>query len=218
MKRRLVTVSIAVGLVLSACTVGGGESGATIATSTSAPATSTSVPWVQGAATKAWNTFVKSFDVVDVSQVSKGECGLRAMLITEGSLTFYWWDGLRWNDDSSQLNGGKGHMPTKVYSYDFTNDGVLDFFVTYDDQRASGGPTYGALFGYPWSGEDHCRWSWMDIDNGANLVHTINRPEVNQRNGELMAEGYASSRWKSFGAYEYQPSSNSFVFREVRKK
>ena len=218
MARRLAPLLIAVGTVLSACSVGSGNAGITVVTTTQPIATSTSVPWAAGAATKAWNTFVKSFDSIDVSQVSKGECGVRAMLITEGSLTFYWWDGVRWNDDSTQLAGGKGVMPTKVYSFDFTNDGVLDYFVAYEDDKAKGGPTYGAFFGYPWSGDDYCHWGWMDIDNGTTLTRTINRPEVNQRNGEVFAEGYTSRRWKSFGVYEYQPSSNSFVFREVRKK
>ena len=217
MSRRLASNFAACCVLLSACNMGNASSDGTVATTTSVVATSTTVPWVTGAATKAWTQFVKSFDVVDVSSVSKGECGLRAMLITEGSLTFYWWDGVRWNDDSAQLLGGKGQMPSKVYSHDFTNDGVLDYFVTYDDDREKGGPTYGAFFGYPWSGDDYCQWGWMDIDNGTTLTRTINRPEVNQRNGEVFAEGYTSRRWKSFGVYEYQPSSNSFVFREVRK-
>ena len=218
MNRRLAILLIACGVSVSACSFGSGSATTTVPATTEPPATSTSVPWAVGAATKAWKSFVKSFDVVDVSQVSKGECGVRAMLITEGSLTFYWWDGIRWNDDSSQLAGGKGVMPVKVYSYDFTNDGALDYFVTYEDDKAKGGPTYGGFFAYPWSGDEHCQWRWMDIDNGTTLTRTINRPEVNQRNGEVFAEGYTSRRWKSFGVYEYQPSSNSFVFREVRKK
>jgi hypothetical protein len=163
----------------------------------------------------AWNTYVESFEVIDVSEVSNGECGARAMMITEGSLTFYWWDGVRWNDDSPQLIGGKGALPLKVHTHDFTNDGVLDFFVIYEEKKD--GPTYGAFFGYPWSGSV-CEWRWMDIDNGTRLTQRIDRPEVNQRNGEVFAEGYSSRNWKSFGVYEYQPSSNSFVFREVRKK
>ncbi len=218
MTRRSLSAIFAIGLVLSSCGLELGSSDPTIATTTSVAATSTTVPFVAGAASKAWKEFVKSFDVVDVSEISKGECGVRAMLITEGSLTFYWWDGIRWNDDSAQLLGGKGQMPAKVYSHDFTNDGVVDYFVTYEDDRAKGDPTYGAFFGYPWSGVDYCKWGWMDIDNGTTLTRTINRPDVNQRNGEVFAEGYTSRNWKSSGVYEYQPSSNSFVFREVRKK
>ena len=191
------------------------NSATTVPTSIAPIATSTSVPWVAGAAVKAWNAYVQSFDVVDVSEVSKGDCGVRAMLVTEGSLTFYWWDGIRWNDDSSQLLGGKGAMPVKVYSHDFTNDGVTDYFVSYEEKKD--GATYGAYFAYPWSGSE-CDWRWMDIDNGTRLTQRIDRPEVNQRNGEVFAEGYTSRNWKSYGVYEYQPSSNSFVFREVRKK
>ncbi len=218
MTRRSLSAALAIGFILSSCGLGSGSSDTTVATTTSVAATSTTVPFIAGAASKAWTEFVKSFDVVDVSQVSKGECGVRAMLITEGSLTFYWWDGVRWNDDSTQLAGGKGTMPVKVYSHDFTNDGAIDYFVTYEDEKAKGGPTYGGFFAYPWSGDSHCQWTWMDIDNGNTLTRTINRPEVNQRNGEVFAEGYSSRRWKSYGVYEYQPSSNSFVFREVRKK
>jgi hypothetical protein len=218
MNRRCVLALTAMSLMASSCSIGPGSAATTTAPTTLPSATSTSVPWPTGAATKAWNVFVKSFDVVDVSQVSKGECGVRAMLLTEGSLTFYWWDGVRWNDDSSQLAGGKGAMPVKVYSHDFTNDGVIDYFVTYEDDKAKGGPTYGGFFAYPWSGDSHCQWRWMDIDNGTKLTQTIDRPEVNQRNGEVFADGYTSRRWKSYGVYEYQPSSNSFVFREVRKK
>lgn len=218
MNRRYLSAIFSIGVVLSSCSLQLGSSDTTLATTTSVAATSTTVPFVAGAASKAWAEFVKSFDVVDVSEISKGECGVRAMLITEGSLTLYWWDGIRWNDDSAQLLGGKGQMPAKVYSHDFTNDGVVDYFVAYEDDREKGGPTYGAFFGYPWSGVDYCKWGWMDIDNGTTLTRTINRPEVNQRNGEVFAEGYSSRNWKSYGVYEYQPSSNSFVFREVRKK
>jgi hypothetical protein len=204
-----------VALGLSSCSIGISGSGTTVATTTNPPATSTTVPSPPSAAVNAWKNYVTSFDIIDVSEVSSGECGARAMMVTEESLTFYWWDGIRWNDDSSQLIGGKGALPLKVYSHDFTNDGVIDFFVVYEEKKD--GPTYGAYFAYPWSGSV-CQWRWMDIDNGTRLTQRIDRPEVNQRNGEVFAEGYTSRNWKSFGVYEYQPSSNSFVFREVRKK
>ena len=211
--RRISTCCVVV--LLSACSLGTSGSGSAVVTTTKPPATSTTVPSIPNTAVKAWETFVESFEVIDVSEVSNGECGARAMMITEGSLTFYWWDGIRWNDDSPQLIGGKGALPLKVHTHDFTNDGVRDFFVIYEEKKD--GPTYGAFFGYPWSGSV-CEWRWMDIDNGTRLTQRIDRPEVNQRNGEVLAEGYSSRNWKSFGVYEYQPSSNSFVFREVRKK
>jgi hypothetical protein len=211
--RRISTFCVVV--LLSACSLGTSDSGSAVATTTKPPATSTTLPSTPNAAIKAWKTYVESFEVIDVSEVSNSECGARAMMITEESLTFYWWDGIRWNDDSPQIIGGKGAFPLKVHTHDFTNDGVLDFFVIYEEKKD--GPTYGAFFGYPWSGSV-CEWRWMDIDNGTRLTQRIDRPEVNQRNGEVFAEGYSSRNWKSFGVYEYQPSSNSFVFREVRKK
>jgi hypothetical protein len=215
MNLRLSFTLLAAGITLSACAVTPGDSESTVVTTTKPSPTSTTIPSTPRKAVDAWNEYVTSFEVVDVSEVSTGDCGARAMLITEGSLTFYWWDGLRWNDDSSKLLGGKGAFPIKVYSHDYTNDGITDFFVTFEEKKE--GPTYGAFFGYPWTGSD-CEWRWMDIDNGTRLTQRIDRPEVNQRNGEVFAEGYSSRNWKSFGVYEYHPSSNSFVFREVRKK
>lgn len=178
----------------------------------------TTVPWLPGAATKAWSKWVKTFDVLDVSAISKSDCGVYAMLVTEGSLTLYDWDGVQWADISTQLGGGRGRDPLKVYSHDFTNDGVLDFFVTYGDRKKSGGSTYGSYFAFPWSGENKCEWKWVDIDDGRGITKVIDSPEVDQRQGVVYANGYKSGRWKTYGVVEYLPSSNSFVFREVFKK
>jgi hypothetical protein len=212
--KRFPLVALVVPLVLGACT---SSSSSTPTTTTVAPATSTTVAWVTGAAAKAWKTFVKSYEVVDVSAISKGDCGVYAMLVTEGSLTFYWWDGMKWNDDSSKLAGGKGQQPLKVYSHDFTNDGILDYFVTYGDRKETGGSTYGAFFAHRWSGENKCQWEWVDVDNGQSLTKTVESPEVDQRKGLVFADGYANSRWKSYGRIDYLPSSGSFVFQEVFK-
>jgi hypothetical protein len=212
--KRYLPVALVLACVVSAC-----SQSTTVAptTTTTPPATSTTVPWVTGAAAKAWKTFVKSYQVVDVSAISKGDCGVYAMLVTEGSLTFYWWDGEKWNDDSSQLAGGKGQQPLKVYSHDFTNDGVVDFFVTYGDRKESGGSTYGAFFAHRWSGVNMCDWEWVDVDDGRSLTKTVESPEVDQRKGLVYADGYANSRWKSYGLVDYLPSSGSFVFQEVFK-
>jgi len=212
--KRYLPAALVLACVVSACT----QSTTTLpTTSTLPPATSTTVPWVTGAAAKAWNKFVKSYQVVDVSAISKGDCGVYAMLVTEGSLTFYWWDGAKWNDDSSQLAGGKGELPLKVYSHDFTNDGVVDYFVTYGDRQKSGGSTYGAFFAHRWSGDNMCDWQWVDVDNGRSLTKTVDSPEIDQRKGLVFADGYANSRWKSYGMFDYLPSSSSFVFQEVFK-
>lgn len=190
-----------------------------IATTTSVVSSvRTTVPWRPGAATKAWTSWLKTFDVVDVSAISKSDCGVYAMLVTQGSLTLYDWDGVQWADISGQLGGGRGRDPLKVYSHDFTNDGVLDFFVTYGDKKQRGGSTYGAYFAFPWSGENRCEWKWVDIDDGRGITKTIDSPEVDQRQGIVYANGYKSGRWKTYGVVEYLPSSNSFVFREVFKK
>ena len=175
------------------------------------------MPWKPGAAVKAWNKWVKSFEVIDVSGISKSDCGVFAMLITEGSLTFYMWNGVQWMDISTDLAGGRGRMPLKVYTHDFTNDGVLDFFVTYGDNRASGGKTYGSFFAYPWDVDKQCKWTWMDIDNGREIRKTIESPEVDQRKGVVYANGFKRG-YGTYGVIDFLPSSSSFVFKEVYAK
>ncbi len=225
MRLRAQRSSVLVALVcivgcITGCTRSPEQSEATYVGTTTSVSSSvrTTVPWRPGAATKAWTNWVRTFDVVDVSAISKSDCGVYAMLVTQGSLTLYDWDGVQWADISVQLGGSRGRDPLKVYSYDFTNDGVLDFFVTYGDKKQSGGSTYGAYFAFPWSGENRCEWKWVDIDDGRGITKTIDSPEVDQRKGIVYANGYKSGRWKSFGVIEYLPSSNSFVFREVFKK
>lgn len=212
--KRLLPIAAALVVFGSACSA---SSDVAPTTTTVPPATSTTVPWASGAAVKAWRKYVKSYHTLDVSAVSKGDCGVFAMLITEGSLTFYWWDGLKWNDDSSQLAGGKGRLPEKVYSHDFTNDGVIDFFVTYGDRKESGGSTYGAFFAHRWSGENMCDWEWVDVDDGRSLTKIVESPEIDQRKGLVYADGYENSRWKTYGVVDYLPSSGSFVFQQVFK-
>jgi hypothetical protein len=139
------------------------------------------------------------------------------MLVTEGSLTFYDWNGVQWTDISSLLMGGRGQFPLKVYSHDFTNDGVIDFFVTYGDNKSRGGATYGGFFAFPWSGVNACEWAWVDIDNGRDITKVVESPEIDQRRGVVYASGYVSSRWQSYGKLSYLPSSSSFIFQKAFK-
>jgi hypothetical protein len=221
MKRNLLGRTIAVTL-LSIAVVSCSRN-ANTATTTVAPSTTTgepsrtTVPWQPGAAVKAWNKFVKQFVTVDVSGISKSDCGVYAMLITEGSLTFYMWNGVRWMDISSDLGGGKGAMPLKVYTHDFTNDGALDFFVTYGDNRDKGGSIYGAYFAFPWSGENQCKWNWVDTDNGQSITKIVDRPDVDQRHGIVYANGFKSG-YGTYGKFDYLPSTGSFVFAQVFNK
>lgn len=215
---RVVSMGILVSFVTGCSSWDQTSSTTSTVTTNTVQSTRTTVSSPPGAATKAWTKWVESFDVIDVSAISKSDCGVFAMLVTEASLTFYDWDGVQWADISSQLDGGRGVVPLKVYSHDFTNDGVIDFFVTYGDKKASGGSTYGSYFAFSWSGTNRCEWRWVDIDDGRGSTKTIDSPEVDQRHGIVYANGYKSGRWKTYGAVEYLASSNSFVFREVFKK
>ena len=177
----------------------------------------TTVPSKPGAATQAWNEYVKSFVTIDVSEISKSECGMYAMLVTEGSLTFYDWNGVQWTDISSLLMGGRGQFPLKVYSHDFTNDGVIDFFVTYGDNKSRGGATYGGFFAFPWSGNNMCEWGWVDIDNGRDITKVVESPEIDQQRGVVYSSGYESGRWQTYGKLSYLPASSSFIFQKAFK-
>jgi hypothetical protein len=188
----------------------------TVVETTVAP--STTVPWQEGAEVDAWNEFVKSYAVLDVSEVSTGECGSRAMLITEESLTMYWWDGVRWNDDSALLQGGKGNLPQKVYTHDYTNDGVLDFFVVYADELRPRTQTFGALFAYLWGIDDVCNWGWVDINNGRNTTKTLQSPDVDVQKGKIFASGFNQRRMNIRGEYEFMPSTGALMYREITKK
>jgi hypothetical protein len=201
----------------TACSSDGVVTSAT-ETTTTVSETSSSTPRKTGNPQKAWDDYVKLFVVQDVSTVSQSDCGVFAMLVTEASLTFYEWNGERWNDISQKLGTSRGRYPLKVYSQDFTNDGVIDFFVTYEDERRRGRSTYGAFFAFPWSGENECVWGWVDIDNGRDITKIIESPEVDQRKGRVYASGYKYRRAKTYGEVKYLPASSSFVFEEVFKK
>jgi hypothetical protein len=150
---RVSSLVVAVALLLVSCSSQSSTPTTTSSTVVQGAPVRTTVPSKPGAATKAWEKYVQSFVTIDVSEISKSDCGTYAMLVTEGSLTFYDWNGVQWTDISSLLMGGRGQFPLKVYSHDFTNDGVIDFFVTYGDNKARGGSTYGGFFASP---TNHC--------------------------------------------------------------
>ena len=188
-------------------------------TTTAPPATSVPVPvtvaWNKGEANAAWKTFLEPYEVLDVSKFSRSECGLYAVLVTEGSVTFYFWDGRNWIDQTRLLGAGQGDKPTGVVSADFTNDGVIDFFVTYEPDRDLGNRDYGALLAIPWGGDYRCQWGWVDVDDGRDLTKRVVSPDVDAGRREVRGDGWDNGRWRSRGVYEYLGSSSSFVFRKT---
>lgn len=188
-----------------------------VATTTTMPPVPTTIPWEKGAPEAAWATWLTTFEVVDASEISESECGVFAMLVTEESLTFYSWDGAQWSDKSGVLGGGRGKYPLKVYSSDYTNDGVIDYFVTYRTNKNSGN-TFGGFFAIPWSGDFRCVWNWVDIDNGRDNSKVIDRPEIDQRKGKVFGAGYVKRRYSTRRELKFSPSANSFVFDDVFQK
>ncbi len=197
---------------------GGPDTSTATSVSESTVPPSTTVPWVEGAEVVAWKQFVQSYEVLDVSDVSTGECGPRAMMITEESLTMYWWDGVRWNDDSALLAGGRGQLPQKVYTHDYTNDGVLDFFVVYADEERPRTKTFGAFFAYLWGLEDICNWGWVDVNNGRTTTRVLPSPDVDVQRGKIFANGFTQRRTSARGEYQFLPSTGAFMYSELVKK
>jgi hypothetical protein len=214
-------ISVLALAVLSACSNPAASpspdsDGSTGSTTTTIPIPTT-VPWKEGAPEAAWAAWLTTFAVIDASEISESECGVFAMLVTDESLTFYSWDGVQWSDKSDVLSGGRGKYPQKVYSSDYTNDGVIDYFVTYRTRKNSG-TTYGGFFALPWSGDLRCVWNWVDIDDGRDITKVIDRPDIDQRKGRVYAAGYVNRRYSSRRQLKYSPSANSFVFDDVFQK
>ena len=208
-------------VVLTACSKSSDSQSAdsvnAAASTTTMPSVPTTVPWEKGAPEAAWAAWLTTFAVVDASEISESECGVFAMLVTEESLTFYSWDGVQWSDKSALLGGGRGKYPLKVYSSDYTNDGVIDYFVTYRTNKNSGN-TFGGFFAIPWSGDFRCVWNWVDIDNGRDNSKVIDRPEIDQRKGKVFGAGYVKRRYSTRRELKFSPSANSFVFDDVFQK
>ena len=218
LSRRLFVTAIGFLAVVSTTACSKSSQVVSVNTTTTIPNVASSVTTSTADPEKKWDEYVQQFVAQDVSEVSKSECGVFAMLVTEESLTFYEWDGSKWSDISQQLGTSRGRYPVKVYSQDFTNDGVTDFFVTYEDERRRGRSTYGAFFAFPWSGDNRCVWSWVDVNNGRDITKIVESPEVDQRKGRVYADGYRYRRVKTYGEVKYLPASSSFVFEEVFKK
>lgn len=193
------------------------DASTTSSTTTSSVAPSTTVAWTRGAERAAWEDFIDAYEVLDTSEFSRGPCGVFAMMLTEGSVTFYWWNGREWVDRSSLLVGGQGDKPAKVYTRDFTLDGVPDFFVEYEPSRDYRGRSYGSFFAYPWTHEQQCQWTWIDVDDGRDLGKRVVSPDVDQRAHQVYGTGYVKGRWGSYGVYEFLGSSSSFVFRQTSR-
>ena len=209
--RRFLGAAVAVA-VLASCGGDGGETTGGPGATTSMPPVSTTVASAPGAAESAWATFVQSYETLDVSKVSDGPCGPRGVIVTEGSVTTYWWDGVRWSDDTSMLDGGKGNKPAKVHTHDFTNDGVDDFLVVYEDNLKRTGNLYVAILGYPWVESEQCKWRWMDIDNGLDTNKRFEITSLDVRTWTIRGLGYDRRRLVR-GHIAYLPASSAFVFQ-----
>ena len=108
-----------------------------------------------------------------------------------------------------------GTAPQHVDTIDATNDGTVDFVVTFANTTVKWAKPTAGIFAFPWSGTDHCTWRWMDLNTGNGLAKSFANPQIDVRKHVIWGAGYVSTRYTTFGVYQYLASSNSFVFQQV---
>ena len=220
-------VSLAAVFALAAC--GEGSSGSSTTEVLSVQVTTTiagftpggsqAMPIVPGAAAAtpedALAAVSAAIDAVDTSVISEGPCGTFAMAVSTDEVFFMSWDGKKWNDQSALLQGGRGFEPRRVISRDYTGDDVVEFLVSYVDAEDEGGLGHGAVFGYPSARDRRCQWTWLDIDNGREVVTTFDAPDVPL--GKSFVYGYGwRGDYRAFGKIEYDTDLERFVFTRVK--
>ena len=162
----------------------------------------------------------KAVGARDFSEISDSACGKFAMVLSDviidgfvkGGLFWYWWDGSQWVDKSEQLKGGIGDYHLRVYTRDYTNDGIKEFFVVAKDSERRSAKEFGSFFGFGWSPQSQCRWDWMVIDNGRETVTAISEPEPSPRSAKVFCVGYRNSSTRIRGWVWYDSSISAFRF------
>jgi hypothetical protein len=171
-------------------------------------------------ATAELRTLATSMGARDFSEISDSACGKFAMVLADviidgfvkGGLFWYWWDGSQWVDKSDQLKGGIGDYHLRVYTRDYTNDGIKEFFVVAKDSERRSAKEFGSFFGFGWSPQSQCRWDWMVIDNGRETVTAISEPEPSPRSAKVFCVGYRNSSTRIRGWVWYDSSISAFRF------
>ncbi len=171
-------------------------------------------------ATAELRILAKAVGARDFSEISDSACGKFAMVLTDviidgfvkGGLFWYWWDGSQWVDKSEQLKGGIGDYHLRVYTRDYTNDGIKEFFVVAKDSERRSAKEFGSFFGFGWSPQSQCRWDWMAIDNGRETVTAISEPEPSPRSVKVFCVGYRNSSTRIRGWVWYDSSISAFRF------
>jgi len=166
-------------------------------------------------ATAELRTLATSMGARDFSEISDSACGKFAMVLADviidgfvkGGLFWYWWDGSQWVDKSDQLKGGIGDYHLRVYTRDYTNDGIKEFFVVAKDSERRSAKEFGSFFGFGWSPQSQCRWDWMVIDNGRETVTAISEPEPSPRSAKV------STRIRGWVWYDSSISAFRFDYK-----
>ena len=116
-------------------------------------ATTTTIPVVALNPSTELDLLAKRVTAVDYSRLSINHEGIFAVILrdkragdvyTVGTFTLWRWDGKIWNDVSGSIKDrpldieffepGSSYGGTKVTSYDYNEDGVIDFLLEFDEK------------------------------------------------------------------------------------
>lgn len=112
------------------------------------------------------DALAKASQSVDYSRISKGKCGLYAMVITPSDSILYKWGDNAWQPTAFPKSEF-ADPAIRVTTRDYTWDKVNDFLMNYQ----KGGPEgneYGGILHL-----DKCKWRWADFDNANGSSHSV---------------------------------------------
>jgi hypothetical protein len=142
---------------------------------------------------------------IDYSHLSEGPCGIYGLVVLHDHLEFYVWTGSDWSNISAVLGADGDTPPLTVTSRDYTDDGVIDFLVSYDG-TVYGGRQFGGILYLR-----GCDWGWADIttmDGEAGQV--LDALYYDDSIGLLYGEDILPGGGRTSVVVWYDPSVDSF--------
>ena len=146
-------------VILISCSTNGSTS-----SGDSGEATTTTLPIPALNPQTELEVLAKKVNAVDYSRLSINHDGIFAVILrdkrsgavcTVGTFTFWRWDGKLWNDVSGSIKDrpvnimffepGADTGGSLVTSYDFNQDGVIDYLLEFNEKNLGMNHTYGAI-------------------------------------------------------------------------
>lgn len=105
---------------------------------------------------------------VDYSKISESSCGKYSLIVQKDRVRFYQWNGKTWLEQSDLLGQDYESDPFSVLSADYSDDGVLDFLVSYNKDGQQGGHQFGGIFM-----QVDCEWKWAKFNGSEDVSESL---------------------------------------------